>query len=161
MNNAKKLIEFLIDNNLTITTAESCTGGMISSTLVDIDGASNVLHEAHVTYANEAKVKYLEVSEQTIIDKGVVSYEVAKQMAYGSSKLAHADVAISVTGYAGSNNPCKAEDDESTGLVYIGCFYNNNVVVEQYRFKGNRMEIRQQATEKAIDLALNTLGEKI
>ena len=89
---AEKLVNILIDNNLTVTTAESCTGGMVSSSIVDIANASKVLNVSFVTYANDAKVKYLGVKEETISEYGVVSEEVTAQMALGAMKEAKADV---------------------------------------------------------------------
>lgn len=101
MENAEKLVNLLIEKKLHITTAESCTGGMVASRIVDVANASKVFNVAYVTYANEAKEKYLNVDSKTIEKYGVVSEEVTKQMALGALKEANADISIVTSGIAG------------------------------------------------------------
>ena len=154
MNNAEKLVNRLIELGYTITTAESCTGGMISSTIVDVAGASSVVNECHVTYSNEAKVKYLKVKEKTLQEYGAVSENTAYEMALGAGDLACADVAIGVTGLAGPGGGTKAKP---VGLVYVGYNIKGNVEVKKYNFNGDRLQIRQQTTNEVIKHLLSLL----
>ena len=147
MNVAQILIEKLHQKGYTLTTAESCTGGMISSTLIDVAGASSVINECHVTYSNEAKEKYLGVSKETLEQYGAVSEQTAYEMARGAVKLANADVAIAVTGLAGPDGGTK---EKPVGLVYIACNICGNIKVYRYIFDGDRMAVRQQTTMTAI-----------
>lgn len=144
---AKKLVKKLKEKGYTIATAESCTGGMISSAIVDVPGASWVLNEAYVTYSNEAKMRILGVRQKTLDDFGAVSCETAREMAEGVAKAANAECAIAVTGTAG---PDGGTVDKPVGTVYAGFFFNGQVTVERYNFKGDRYKIREAT-------ALNTL----
>lgn len=154
MENVERLVQRLTELGYTITTAESCTGGMISSTIVDVPGASTVVNECHVTYSNEAKVKYLGVKEDTLNKYGAVSEETAYEMALGAQKIADANVAVGVTGLAG---PGGGTEQKPVGLVYVGYNVNGKVIVERYIFKGNRTEIRTQTTTKVIERLIEIL----
>ena len=143
----EQLVKYLIEHNLTITTAESCTGGMIASTIVNVAGASWVLNEAHVTYANEAKIKILGVKKETLDTFGAVSEETAYEMAEGAAKAADADCAIAVTGVAG---PDGGTDEKPVGTVYAGYYVKGRIVVERYNFDGDRYEVRRQTADKTI-----------
>lgn len=143
----EELVKYLIDNKLTVTTAESCTGGMISSTLVNVPGASWVLNEAYVTYANEAKEKLVGVKHSTLEEYGAVSKETAYEMAEGAAKAADADYAIAVTGIAG---PDGGTDDKPVGTVYAGYYIMGKILVERYNFDGDRYEVRKATTDTAI-----------
>lgn len=154
MSNAEILIRKLVDKNFTITTAESCTGGMIASSLIDVPGASLVVNECHITYSNEAKMKYLGVNKETLDNYTAVSEETAIEMVMGASKLADADVAIAVTGLAG---PDGGTEEKLVGLVYIACKVEDRIRIDKPIFDGNRNEIRTQATEYAINMALDML----
>lgn len=147
----EQLINALRKKNLTITTAESCTGGMISSALVNVPGASFVLCEAHVTYANEAKEKILGVSHRTLEEKGAVSEETAYEMVAGAAKIANADCAIAVTGTAG---PDGGTEQKPVGTVYAGYYYKGKITVKRYQFSGNRYDVRRQTTEKTLETML-------
>ena len=155
MDNAELLINKLIELGYTITTAESCTGGMISSTLVDVPGASSVINECHITYSNEAKMKYLNVKEETLQTYGAVSEETAYEMAVGAYELAKADVAIGVTGLAGPGGGTEAKP---VGLVYVGYNVKGNVKVKKYNFDGDRLQIRKQTTMKVIEEILSLIA---
>ncbi len=146
----EELIQLLIKQNMSITTAESCTGGMISSKLVNVSGASNVINLCVVTYAESAKQSVLGVKEKTIRDYGVVSEETAYEMAEGALKYAQADVALSVTGIAG---PGGGSADKPVGLVYIGCNVRGNIRVEKHIFSGDRLAVRESSADAAIRLA--------
>ena len=154
MNNAELLIQKLIDKGYTITTAESCTGGMIASTLVDVPGASMAVNECHITYSNEAKMKYLGVNKETLDNYTAVSEETAIEMVMGAFKLADANVTIAVTGLAG---PDGGTEEKPVGLVYIACKVNDKIRIGKPIFIGNRNEVRSQATDYAINMAWEML----
>ena len=108
----------LTEKNLTVATAESCTGGLVAAKLVNYPGISAALHEAHVTYANEAKIKYCGVKKETLEQYGAVSEQTAREMAQGLRERSGADIAVSTTGIAGPSGGTK---DKPVGLVYVGC----------------------------------------
>lgn len=140
-----------------VVCAESCTGGMISSALVNVPGASDVLNESYVTYANSAKHKLLGVEEEALQTFGAVSRQVAEQMAVGAARAAGAEASIAVTGIAG---PDGGTPEKPVGLVYIGCSVEGEVTVTENHFKGSRMEIRKQTTGAALTLLYNCLSTK-
>ncbi|MBE5961522.1 MAG: competence/damage-inducible protein A [Lachnospiraceae bacterium] len=142
------LIGLLKERNMTVTTAESCTGGLLMGTLVNVSGASDVIHEAVVTYANEAKEKYLHVSHETLKRYGAVSEQTAYEMATGAAKLAGADAAVGITGIAGPGGGTK---EKPVGTVYVGCYVNGVVTVEHYVFRGDRRKIREYSVNYAMD----------
>ena len=153
--NAQNLVNKLIELDYTVTTAESCTGGMISSALIDIAGASSVINESHVTYSNEAKEKYLGVKRDTLIKYDAVSEETAYEMALGASKIAGADIGIGVTGLAG---PDGGTLEKPVGLVYVGYNICGKITVEQYNFSGERTQIREQTTQEVINHVLKLIS---
>lgn len=139
----------LRDKGLTLTTAESCTGGLISGSIVNVPGSSEVFKEGFITYSNEAKMKYLKVSPQTLEQYGAVSEQTAREMAEGAALASGSDVAIAATGIAG---PEGGTSDKPVGLVYIACYYSGKTIVKELRLRGNRQKIREQAVIKAMDL---------
>ncbi|MFQ7001320.1 MAG: competence/damage-inducible protein A [Clostridium sp.] len=141
--------ELLIKNNLKISTAESCTGGMIASRLVSISGISDVFLEGAVTYSNEAKVRTLKVKEETLKSFGAVSEETAREMAEGMAKRTGSDIAVVTTGIAG---PGGGTEEKPVGLVYIGLYYKGEVFVYKNVFNGNRQTVRTKATVRALDI---------
>lgn len=141
--------DLLIKNNLKISTAESCTGGMIASRLVSISGISDVFLEGAVTYANEAKVRTLNVKEETLKKYGAVSEETAREMAEGMAKRTGSDIAVVTTGIAG---PGGGTEEKPVGLVYIGLYYKGEVFVYKNVFNGNRQAVRTKATVRALDI---------
>ena len=143
----KAVVELLARKHLTVTTAESCTGGLIAGTLVNVPGASEVLNEGYVTYSNEVKERLLGVSHETLERFGAVSEETAREMAEGAAKTAGADTALSATGIAG---PGGGTDAKPAGLVYIGCYANGETTVRECRFSGSRMENRLRTVETAL-----------
>lgn len=155
MENAEKLVNLLIEKKLHITTAESCTGGMVASRIVDVANASKVFNVAYVTYANEAKEKYLNVDSKTIEKYGVVSEEVTKQMALGALKEANADISIVTSGIAG---PTGGTEYKPVGMVCFGVGIKDNVYTSTKYF-GNigRNKVRSMATEYIIDFAINII----
>lgn len=154
MNNEELLVKKLNENNLTVSTAESCTGGLVAATIVNVSGASNVFNEGYVTYSNDAKTKLLGVNKEILNTVGAVSEETAALMAQGCAKNAGADMGISTTGIAG---PDGGTNDKPVGLVYIGCYYKGQTIVEKNVFSGDRHEVRKQAACRAIDIALTRL----
>ena len=151
---AEAVVNKLKDAGMTVTTVESCTGGLLSATLVDVSGASDVFYQGVVTYANEAKVRLVGVKEATLQAHGAVSEETAREMAEGGAKAANADAALSVTGIAGPGGGTK---EKPVGLVYIGCYVNGKTIVKKNIFKGNRREVREQSVETALKLLLECL----
>ena len=150
----EQVVEMLAERGFTITTAESCTGGLLSGRIVNVAGASDVLNEAHVTYANEAKEHILGVSHETLKQFGAVSHQTAKEMAEGAARTAHADVALATTGIAG---PGGGTPEKPVGLVYIGCYVNGNITTEECHFAGDRSEVRNAAVKRALELLLEQL----
>ena len=157
---AEVLYEVLKSKNMTIATAESCTGGMIGAALTAVSGVSECYGFGVVTYANEAKEKLLGVSHTTLETVGAVSYETACEMAQGALKLSGADIAISVTGIAG---PGGGTEEKPVGLVYIGIAQKNGEVkAYKNNFLGGRDAVRTQTVVKALELAIKTAkGESI
>lgn len=155
MENAEKLVNLLIEKKLHITTAESCTGGMVASRIVDVANASKVFNVAYVTYANEAKEKYLNVDSKTIEKYGVVSEEVTKQMALGALKEANADISIVTSGIAG---PTGGTEYKPVGMVCFGVGIKDNVYTSTKYF-GNigRNKVRSMATKYIIDFAIKLI----
>jgi len=153
----EELVNNLTNKQYTISTVESCTGGLLSATIVNVSGASDVFNCGFVTYANEAKERMVHVCPETLQKHGAVSEETAKEMALGCAKEANADIALSTTGIAG---PGGGTPGKPVGLVYIGCALHGSVAVERYVFQGNRTEVRKQTVDKALDLAIRCLNKE-
>lgn len=145
----ESVIRLLEEKKMTVTTAESCTGGKLSGRLLNVSGASGVYNEGYITYANASKEKILGVKHETLETYGAVSEQTAAEMALGATKAAGADAALSVTGIAG---PGGGTAEKPVGLVYIGCAVNGEVTVREYRFTGNREKNRDYAVARAITL---------
>lgn len=143
----EEVVQLLAEKNYTVTTAESCTGGMIAGTLINVPGASKVLNEGYITYSNEAKIKLAGVSPRTLELYGAVSGQTAREMAQGAAEAAGADAALSATGIAG---PGGGTPEKPAGLVYVGCFLKGKINVKECRFKGSRAENRIQTVETAL-----------
>ena len=141
------LTKLLMKKKYTMTTAESCTGGMIAARMVNAPGVSAVLKSGFITYANEAKEEMLGVSHDTLEKFGAVSRETAEEMAEGAAKAAHTDAAVAVTGIAGPDGGTK---EKPVGLVYIGVNVRGNVEVREYHFSGSRQKIRESVTAAAL-----------
>lgn len=141
------VVELLTANNLTISTVESCTGGMVSSRIINVPGASDVFKYGFVTYSNKAKRKLVGVKKATLEKYTAVSEQVANEMAKGAAAESKADVAISVTGLAG---PGGGTDEIPVGTVFIGCCIKGESKAYKYIFSGNRQRIREQATSAAL-----------
>ena len=152
----KAVVKLLEKYDLKVTTAESCTGGLLAGRLLNVPGASDVFKEGFITYSNKAKRKYLDVSKSTLKKYTAVSEEVAKEMAIGGVFATDCDACVAVTGLAG---PGGGTDEKPVGLVYIATYMKESVKVKEYHFKGNREKIRQQAVVKALDLLRRSILE--
>lgn len=141
------IIEILKEQKSTIAVAESCTGGLLSSRLINVSGASSVYKNGFITYANEAKVKWLEVEAELIEKNGAVSQEVAKAMAEGVKNVSNTTFGIGITGIAG---PGGGGEDKPVGTVYIGIATPERTYVTHYQFNGNRQKIRDYSAQNAL-----------
>ncbi len=139
----------LIKHHLTLASAESCTGGLLTGRIVNVPGVSKILREGFITYSNEAKMKYLGVSEGTLNRYGAVSEQTAKEMAVGAAKAAKANASLAITGIAG---PDGGTEEKPVGLVYISCYLNDQVIVKECRFRGSREKVRELSVITALDL---------
>lgn len=152
----EEVAKILVENNLKIAVAESCTGGMVSASLINYPGISSVFMEGCVTYSNEAKMKSLGVKKETLDVYGAVSSECAKEMASGVAKRYNTNIGIATTGIAG---PDGGTDEKPVGLVYFGIYINGEVISKKYVFNGNRQGIRERATRTILnDLRLELLN---
>ena len=147
----EQLVDLLIEKDYHISFAESCTGGLCCGTLVNVTNASKVLNMSFVTYANEAKIDLLGVNAETILANGVVSEEVAGEMAYGASKRAKSEVGVGITGVAG---PGGGTAKKPIGMVCFGFSINGNVKTYTKQFG----EIgRNQVRKSSVEFVLQTL----
>lgn len=149
MNLEEKIVQKLLEKGYTITTAESCTGGLLAGRILNVSGASAVYNEGHITYSNEAKERLLGVSHETLHVYGAVSKQTAGEMAKGAAHAANANIALSTTGIAG---PTGGTPEKPVGLVYVGCAIGDEIAVEECRFQGTREENRNEAVEAALQL---------
>ena len=145
----EKIVQHLVKSGLDITTAESCTGGLLSATLVNVSGASEILNQAVVTYSNQAKRKILGVKKSTLKKHGAVSKQTAYEMAMGAKKFAKSKVAISTTGIAGPDGGTKKKP---VGLVYVGVYVNGTTYIKKFLFQGSRDEVRRLTVVNALNI---------
>ena len=151
----EQLVTRLIEKNWHISCAESCTGGLVAATLVNVANASKVFDVSFVTYANEAKIKYLDVSAETIGRYGVVSEPVTKEMAIGVVKAAASETGIAISGIAG---PGGGTTEKPVGMVCFGFNVNGAITTETVYFPPNgRNEVRKAAAEHALKRMLELL----
>lgn len=151
-----EVAKILVKNNLTISVAESCTGGMVSSYLINYPGISSVFMEGCVTYSNQAKMKSLNVKEETLNSVGAVSEQCAKEMAEGVAARHNTNIGLSTTGIAG---PEGGSEEKPVGLVYMGIKINDKTIVKKYIFNGDRQQIRYRACKTLLnDLRLELLN---
>ncbi len=149
------VVDLLLANNLTVSCAESCTGGMLSARLINVPGVSEVYKSGYITYSNKAKRKILGVRRSVIDKYGVISAETARDMAKGLAAITKADICVSVTGNAGPD----AAENKPVGLVFIGCCIKGKTSVIEARFSGERNEIREAATAAALSFMRNNMLE--
>lgn len=148
------VLKLLQKKNLTISLAESCTGGLVASRLTDIPGASASLISGVVSYSNESKINILKVKEDTIRKYGAVSPQTAEEMAVGAKKLSNTDIGLSITGIAG---PDGGSAEKPVGLCYIGIAIGKSVNVQKIMLTGNRNRIRWGSSSRALDFLRRVL----
>lgn len=144
MNLENKIYEYLKKNNYKISTAESVTGGLIVSTLINVSGISKYLKESYIVYSNEAKIKILGVNEDTIEKYSVVSKEVIKEMLDGLFKISNSEICIATSGFA-----------ESGKISFFGIKIKNYYYIKEEKYFGNRNEIRNKILENCFKFILN------
>ena len=142
-----KTIKLLTRKKLTISFAESCTGGLLASTITSISGSSKVFNMGLITYSNNAKIKLLKVPKKTITEYGAVSYETCLSMVKNLSKISKSNISISVTGVAGPNGGTK---EKPVGLVFIGLKKGNKTIIRKNLFKSKKRILIQKATVKKV-----------
>ena len=145
----KAVVDLLLANHLTVSTVESCTGGMLAARLINVSGVSEVFKTGYITYSNKSKRKILGIKKSLLEKHGAVSPEVAREMAKGAAIFAKSDVTVGITGVAG---PEGGSDEKPVGLVYIACSVCGRIEVKEYRFSGNRMKIRESSVSAALSL---------
>ena len=152
--NEQKLVDLLTQKNMRICCAESCTGGMLTSTLVGVNGASSVIDMGFVTYANEAKIKLLSVKKSDIDKYGVVSEIVAGQMASGACAVSGAEVGVGISGIAGPGG----SEFKPEGMVCFGFCVNGRVTTCTVQFGAiGRQNVREKSCEFAIDKVIELI----
>ena len=148
----KRLFLILKRKNLKLSVVESCTGGLLASTITSISGASKVFNLGLVTYSNQAKIKVLKVNKNIIKKYGAVSYECCSAMVKNLSKISKANINVSITGIAGPKGGTK---QKPVGLVYIGVKKGGKIQINKHLFKSKKRSSIQKATvKKALDLVL-------
>ncbi|MDR1532238.1 MAG: competence/damage-inducible protein A [Clostridiales bacterium] len=150
------VVSLLIKQQLKIAVAESCTGGMLVSRLVNVPGVSSVLNEGLVTYSNAAKIARLNIDKGTLLQYGAVSEETALEMACGAAVTAGADLGVSTTGIAG---PDGGTEEKPAGLVFIGLYLRGKSSAERLIIKGSRDKVRERAVVAALDLIRRRLHD--
>ena len=148
---AEQIVEIAVNRGFKIGFAESLTGGLISSVIVGVPGASRCFEGSVVSYSNEVKIRVLGVDEDVIANHGAVSELCAKQMATGTRELLGTDIAVSVTGIAG---PTGGSEEKPVGTVYIGFSGMSMNFAKLYRFQGDRESIREQTVLEALRTVL-------
>ena len=148
----KSLVKKLIKKKLKISFAESCTGGLLASSITSISGSSKIFNLGLVTYSNQAKIKFLKVNKNIIKRYGAVSHECCSAMVNNLSKISKANINVSITGIAGPKGGTKLKP---VGLVYIGIKRDNKIQIFKYLFKNKkRLFIQKSTVRKALDLVL-------
>ena len=150
-----KIVELLTKKKLTVSFAESCTGGLLASSITSISGSSKVFNMGLVTYSNNAKVKLLKVPKKTITKYGAVSYETCLSMVKNLSKISRSNISISITGVAGPNGGTK---EKPVGLVYVGLKKGSKTIIKKNLFKSKkRVSIQKATVNQALKMILNIL----
>ena len=150
---SQKIVKLLHKKKLKISFAESCTGGILSSSITSINGSSKVFTLSFVTYSNEAKIKILKVPKRIIMKYGAVSYEACLSMVKNLNKISKTNISISITGVAGPKGGTK---QKPVGLVYIGIKKGNKTMVKKFLFKSKKRNLIQRSTvNKALNLVLS------
>lgn len=158
MNLPREVGKTIDQQGKTLAVVESVTGGLVSSLITDVPGASRYFLVGMVTYSNDSKVRLLGVKESTLASHGAVSEQVAREMAHGVRLVAQADIGASCTGIAG---PTGATPLKPVGLVHFAVEDDSHVVTHHEVFLGDRLQIRWQAAERLLELILQTVATSI
>ena len=150
----KSLVKKLTEKKIKISFAESCTGGMLASTITSVSGASKVFNLGLITYSNQSKIKILKVNKRIIKKFGAVSYECCKAMVVNLSKISKANINVSITGIAGPEGGTKKKP---VGLVFIGIKKGNKIIISKNLFKFNKRITIQKASVKKVIQIINSL----
>lgn len=145
----KAVVDLLMANHLTVSTIESCTGGMLAARLINVPGVSDAFKAGYITYSNKAKRRVAGVKRGTLEKYGAVSSQTAKEMAKGAALISKADVTFSITGIAG---PDGGTQEKPVGLVFMGCCVCGTTRVKEFHFTGNRAKIRETAVSAALTM---------
>ena len=149
------LVKRLSKKKLKVSFAESCTGGMIASSITSINGASKVFDLGLITYSNQSKIKILKINKNLIKKYGAVSHECCKAMAINLSKISKANINVSITGIAGPKGGSK---NKPVGLVYIGVKKDNKVIINKNIFNyRSRISVQKAATKKTLKIILDLI----
>ena len=149
---SEKVVKLLIKKNLKISFAESCTGGLLSSSITSISGSSKVFTLGLITYSNQAKINILKVPKKIILKYGAVSYETCLSMVKNLNKISKTNISLSITGVAGPKGGTK---QKPVGLVFIGVKKGNKTVVKNFLFRSKkRNSIQKSTVNKSLNLIL-------
>ena len=150
---AQNLVKLLSKKRLTLSFAESGTGGLLSSTITSISGSSKVFTTGLITYSNQAKIDILKVPKKIIVKNGAVSYKTCLSMVKNLNKISNTNISVSITGVAGPNGGTK---QKPVGLVFIGIKKGNKTLIKKFLFKNKKRNLIQKATvKKALNLILS------
>ena len=150
---SQKIVKLLKKKRLNVSFAESCTGGLLSSSITSISGSSKVFSLGLITYSNQSKINILKVPKKTIIKNGAVSYETCLSMVKNLNKISKTNISVSITGIAGPKGGTKKKP---VGLVYIGIKKGSKTLVKKYLFKNKkRISIQRATVNKALNLILS------
>ncbi|KEI12067.1 damage-inducible protein CinA [Clostridium novyi B str. ATCC 27606] len=149
--------KMLVDNNITISTVESCTGGLLAGRIVNYPGISSVFNEGMITYSNEAKIKRVKVKKETLEKYGAVSSQTAAEMAEGIAKVTGSNIGISTTGIAG---PAGGTKEKPVGLVYVGLYIKGDVKTKELHLVGDRQRVRDHAVIRSLEWLRRELIKK-
>jgi nicotinamide-nucleotide amidase len=148
---------FLTNKGWRLTTAESCTGGLIAHRVTNVSGSSNYFDRGFVTYSNEAKMEILKVPEDVLIAHGAVSEPCARAMAEGVKKVGGSEVGVSVTGIAG---PSGGSPDKPVGTVFMAVSLPSGTMCQRFLFHGDRLRIKEQTAEAALQMLREALQKE-
>ena len=150
---SSKVVRILTKKKLSVSFAESCTGGLLASTITSISGSSKVFNMGLITYSNNAKVKLLKVPKKTITKYGAVSHETCLSMVENLSKISKSNISISITGVAGPNGGTK---QKPVGLVYVGLKKGRKTIIKKNLFKNKgRIFIQKATVKKVLKMVMN------
>ena len=152
---SQKIVKLLSKKRLTLSFAESCTGGLLSSAVTSISGSSKVFTTGLITYSNQAKIDILKVPKKIIVKNGAVSYKTCLSMVKNLNKISNTNISVSITGVAGPNGGTK---QKPVGLVFIGIKKGNKTLIKKFLFKNKKRNLIQKATvKKALSLVFRVV----